>query len=539
LGRGAFLQAAGDARRPPGERLRAVEVATQLFGGLDETAAGALLRDARPELRARTAWSVGVTGAPFLREALAALLADSAPAVRREAAGALLLRRLELPPEAVSVWLAALLDDPDLRVRRIAVSLAARLDDAAFGALWARRETLPPSAQLTLAFGALRRRPPGALQPDLLELGLRALPRVATSSDRLLAVLLLQAGLGHGNFGAPSRRALAAFEPAAGDDLVRPYAGRIAAAVRPLLRPAEPTLDLEAARLLAMVRDPAPATLRVAVNRLGPQTAPGADFHHLAVLARLPAARSNDVTLRVADAVLNLGRKLGPGEPLPVRRWPQSLAEVTAGLAARDPALGAALAGHPRLLEPAHVPLAAALPPPDRATAGRRFAILLPTRPQFPWTPELAVLLAAAGEEGGARTLLRQRAEDAALRPAILRALAEKPAADDRDVLLAGLVDPAARDAGLAGLEKLPPETRGAALAQMLAALRRALKEPDARAFRERLAAQAGRSRGDGFSVTESTDDPAACAALYAPLFTWFAGSFPGEARKLPAAPGP
>ncbi|HMO65657.1 MAG TPA: hypothetical protein PKE47_10635, partial [Verrucomicrobiota bacterium] len=186
--------------------------------------------------------------------------------------------------------------------------------------------------------------------PDLLELGLQALPRVSTADARLLAVLLMQAALGHWRLDEPTRRALAPFEPAAGDEAVQRHAPRIQAAVRPLLRAGETPLELEAFRLLAMVRDPDPATLRAVVNRLGLQTAPAVDFHHLAVLARLPAERPEAVTFRVADALLRLHRRLGPGEPRPGRRWPEALAEVAAVLAARDPALGPALEAHPRLL---------------------------------------------------------------------------------------------------------------------------------------------------------------------------------------------
>lgn len=536
LGGGAFLEAARDARRPAEERIRAVEVATQLFGGLDETTTAALLRDPRPELRARAAWSLGVTGPPFLGRALAGLLADAAPAVRREAAGVLLHRRRELPPAAVAEGLAGLLGDSDFRVRRIAVTLGDRLDEAAWGGLWASRSRQPLPAQLTLGFASLRRRGGPGLHPDLIELGLQALPRVHTAEDRLLAVLLVQAALGHWRLDEPSRRALAPFEPAAGDEAAQRFAPRIQAAVRPLLRSGETPLDLEAVRLLAMVRDPDPGTLQFVVGRLGLQTAPAVDFHHLAVLARLPAERPAGVTFRVADALLRLHRRLGPGEPRPGRRWPEALAEVAAVLAARDPALGPALAAHPRLLEAAHVPLAAALPPAARAEAGRRFAALLPTQPRFPWTPELVAVLAAAPDTG-ARALLRGRAGDPALRPAVVAALAERPAEADREALLEALDDPRARDAALAGLAKLPPETRAGGVGRMLAALRGALREPGARAFREGLAAEVGRARGDGFTVTEATEDPAALAALYAPLFAWFAEQFPEEARRLPAPP--
>lgn len=536
LGGGAFLEAARDARRPAEERIRAVEVATQLFGGLDETTAGALLRDARPELRARAAWSLGVTGPPFLGRALAGLLGDASPQVRRETAGTLLYRRQELPPEAVAEGLAGLLGDPDFRVRRIAVTLGDRLDEATWDGLWASRSRRPLSAQLTLGFAALRRRGGPGLHPDLLELGLQALPRVSTAEDRLLALLLVQAALGHWRLEEPSCRALAPFEPAAGDEAVQRIAPRIQAAVRPLLRSGEPPLELEAARLLAMVRDPDPGTLQLVVNRLGLPTAPAVDFHHLAVLARLPAERSEGVTFRVADALLRLQRRLGPGEPRPGRRWAESLAEVAAVLAARDPALGPALAAHPRLLEAAHVPLAAALPLAARAEAGRRFAALLPAQPRFPWTPELVTVLAAA-PDAGARALLRGRAGDPALRPAIVAMLAERPVEADREALLDALGDPQARSAALAGLAKLSPETRGSGLGRLLAALRGALREAGAREFRERLAAEVGRARGDDFAVTEATEDPAAQAALYAPLFAWFAEQFPEEARRLPALP--
>src|SRR5262249_14280832 len=92
LGTTPFIAVAGDARSPISARLRAIEILTQLSAGLTPTLAFDLAHDNLPEIRARTAWSLGRVPTQNYEQTLIGLSRDNEPLVRRAALDAILDR---------------------------------------------------------------------------------------------------------------------------------------------------------------------------------------------------------------------------------------------------------------------------------------------------------------------------------------------------------------------------------------------------------------------------------------------------------------
>src|SRR6185369_4185722 len=81
-----FLTAALDLKQTPAARVRAIEILTELFSGLSAEAAATLSKTAADEVRARTAWSLGVKPIAGLDpDVLIAFLTDADPLVCRRA----------------------------------------------------------------------------------------------------------------------------------------------------------------------------------------------------------------------------------------------------------------------------------------------------------------------------------------------------------------------------------------------------------------------------------------------------------------------
>ena len=125
LGRDAFLMAASDPLRPTDERVRAIEIVTELFGGIDPASLARFSADESPSVPARAVWSAGRSSTnAFLPESLKPYLDDSEPWVARAALEALWTVRLDGPSDSLLPSIVRRLGDGDRAVR----FAAARLD---------------------------------------------------------------------------------------------------------------------------------------------------------------------------------------------------------------------------------------------------------------------------------------------------------------------------------------------------------------------------------------------------------------------------
>ncbi len=160
--------------------------------------------------------------------------------------------------------------------------------------------------------------------------------------------------------------------------------------VRSVLRDTFPStqseLDAELARTLAMIEDDSPDTLRKVAGFLGPEAHPVDEIHYLIVLARLTAPRSAEVTHKVADALLDLDRKLSLRKLHRDTNWPLRIAELHAALSARDVILNRRLVEHRDFGRPDHA-LYTRARAFDRPRAARVFLARAASEPGFAWMP--------------------------------------------------------------------------------------------------------------------------------------------------------
>src|SRR5262249_53492099 len=120
-------------------------------------------------------------------------------------------------------------------------------------------------------------------------------------------------------------------------------------------------------------------------------------------------------------------------------------------------------------------------------------------------------------------------------RDALVRQLAQKPEAEDRERLLTGLESPQSEvlKVCLRALETLPRDQSSKNIVPLLKLLQRSLREPKDHDIRAKTLALINRESGQAFTATESKTDAASLIALYKPVFAWFDRSNPDLATAL------
>jgi putative membrane-bound dehydrogenase-like protein len=446
LGKAAFEARVADPR--------AVEILTELFGGLSPEAAA----KAAP---ARAAWSLGIH--PAAPEVLVALSRHADPAVRLAAL------------EAGAPLESARLEDSDPRVRRSAAWRASRLGEAEWKAL---------DGSLGLGLARLWREGPS---DAVVAAALARLPEPD-------AVRLLVAGLGDCAIERKGPEIHAMYA------LPNPVPAELRARILSKLRPALP--DPEAARLAAMLEDEDPASLDRVAATLTERSSPTADVHALSVLSRLAAPWTDTVRTRIAGALLGLSAKLAGQEQRNLNTWSARLREYVEVFSARDAGFAGAVLVDPRLVLPDHVAVASSLPGEARIAAARRFLEAARKDPKFPWSDPLLRLFALLPREEVIADL-RAQWSNYGLRDALLFTFAASPEPQDRDKFLASVDAPNAQvaAAALGALEKLPKDGSKETLLPLLRLQRRLAADPKEAAKLKRvkdlLARESGKAELD------------------------------------------
>ncbi len=534
LGAPAFAAIASEESIAAPLRVRAIEVLTELFGGMPPGRVTYMTQSREPAVRARLAWSLGRAPLEISGSALAALANDNQPFVRRCALEALIDRPSLAAPEVLAQVAAANLAHTDERVRLAATRLAARAPDDAWHAL---TNTLSRSAALAQAGGVLAemwRAPDTLAFPQLVPRLTNILALARDPVSRLDVVRLLILAHGDWHLNDPSVEVLAPYEPA-----VAPANAVESASVARQLRAVFPSgstnLDLEIGRLLAMLADDDRRSAGVMMALVTETSAAQSDFHYLACLARLRAPLAEHAP-RIAHAILNLNRKLDGQEQRVKQSWDARLIELVQHYTRREPKIADALLQHPRLVAPAHLGLAGTLSGEQRPAAARRF-LAAARDPRFPWSGALVDFIGELPRDE-VLPLFRVRAGNPAAREAILVKLAAAPQPSDRGLFLGGLGSPQApvARASLEALLKLPPDPSGTNLVAPLRLLRRTVGEPAEAAMRAQVVALLAASLKQEFNIQEAPGAKAdALRALYQPVFDSLTKKYPGLARALNA----
>jgi putative membrane-bound dehydrogenase-like protein len=540
VGAQPFADVVADNKRDEAARVRAVEVLTEVFGGLplEKLSAGANASSAL--VRARVAWSLGRTPRQGFAELLVALAAfDPDARVRCQAVTALAERIADLDftkgriHPGVVVLSAANLGHLDKRVRQAAARLAARLPTEVWNSLRRELEHAPAQprlrqAKLSGALATLWRSSQAGEQDGVTDVALSTLDATTDADLRGQALRLIAMALGDYHMKDPPIDAWTGYSLAGSLRGKEAAVSRILKTVRPLFPSGHERLDMELSRLLAMLEDNKAETVRKVAAFWTEKSSPTRDMHYLVVLSGLTGPRNDDLAGKVANTILSLDRKLAGQEQRDKQNWSVRLAEVLGYLLKHDPRLADELVRHPQFVHSAHVALAAVLPEAQRQRAARLFLERVKKDGNFVWSGALIdLLLMLPAEE--VRPVLRAQWSDYGLRDAILLQLAKQPEGPDRDKFLFGLdsAQPQVIRACLGALQSLPRDSVAKNLVPGLRLLRRLLQEPKEAALRAQVLALLARQSGEAYAVKEEGTDPVALKRVYQPIFNRFEKQHP------------
>lgn len=534
LGPSLFDQVVADTGFIPASRIRAVEVLTELHGGLATATAVAGAKANSPLVRARVAWSLGRSPCENFAPMLLGLARDIDPIVRRCALEALADNVGNLDERTILQALAANLPHPEKRVRQAAARLATYLPDPAWQAFW--KQVSDPQARLTITLAQLWRSPPTAINVEAIESALSILSQNANSAHRLQAIRLIILALGDYHLTAPSLEVYTAYEPALSLEGHEGLMSRVRRIVGSMIPSGDAVVNFEAARLLAMLEDDDRTLPGRIFAFISERSSAASDFHYLTALSRLKGPPLTNGAPKIAHAILCLNRKLEGQEKRNKQNWTVRLTEVVKQMVKREPQLADAFLRYPEFAVPAHVPLVSSLGPEHQVAAAQLFLAAIKKKPSFSWSGPLIDLLGALPVTE-VRPLFRGQWSNAALRDDLLFELAQNPEALDRGKFMSGLSSlqlPAAR-ASLSALLQLPSAQSTNVLVPSLRLLRRLFNEPKEQTARSEGVALVNRETGQSFKVQEQGTDPANLRRVYQPLFDWFAKRHPTLVRELDA----
>ena len=538
LGADAFANVAADQRIAPGERARAIEILTELFGGLIPALAADTARANASEVRERTAWSLGVhlpaNGIPML----IALARDADAFVRRAAMQSLEEIADNLDPGALQAAIAANLSHPNKRLHLPSARLAAAMPDTAWTVFWEQSRNAPAATRLPAVLAHLWRHRQSNPNPAAITAALGLLKESRDRYEQLDAVRLIEIGLGDWRLNGAAAPAFTGFEPAASLANERELAGFIENAVLPVFPSGHARLDLELARLLAMLGSNRSESQARILARCTAQSAAVDDFHYLTALACLTAPEPGQLTAPLAAALLAMDRKqggVGPGE----QHWPTRFMEVTQRLLSRTPGLKAALVRQRDFARPAHLAVVDLLGADLQPAAARAFLAAARSDRQFPGSDALINLLSTLPPQDTS-AWFRQQWNTAGLRDRLLLEFAARPFAADTDKFAAGLLSPQPETtrACVTALQRLPANPEAQTLVPAMRLLRRLMFQPMETAMRERTLALINHLSGRQFKVAETGTDANSLRNNYAPVFLWFVNTHPALVRQLDADDG-
>lgn len=439
IGPAPFLAAAKDQTRPPAERIRAIEILTELAGGLDDATFQAIVWAKSPEVRARAAWSLGSTAyRPTHFKWLLQFLRDDQPTV----ALAALESTLSIPPQISKIellpQLASNLNSPHPRVRQLAGNIAARLTPTERNTLKQLAITKGPQAELAFRLGVVSNMPP--VDNETIQFALsRIVEPSAGGIQRLEAIRLLQRTLG--DMGPSKYTRPAVFDGYASAINLAPHERSLDASRAPLAKlypTGDETFDSELLRLLSMLTIYNANLLDAVLSQISETSDPTRDIECLIATSRIPVERNSAQSLAIAKAFVHLSSKIKQADKKIDRNWEPRLGEVYKEHAKIDPGLAVSITQQPGFGEPEHVLFLSDLPAEHLETALALFAARIQEADDYPWSNNIVFALGES-KNNAYRELIREQFETFAVRGAVLKVLTTNPEEIDRRRFIEGL----------------------------------------------------------------------------------------------------
>lgn len=536
LGRQPFLSALLDEQRGISERLRAIEIVTEMFGGLDSDTALRLAQSSVSEVRARAVWSIGRTMSQGYTLRLADLqpfLADTDPLVQRCAAEAC----LALPPDtdftSLMPQLARHLASPHRFVRLAATTVVAKVNNGALIAVSKLATQEGPTAVVAYAHGWIARVIPdySKAQQVVIPIALQVLKTSESPELKVDAVRLLQRSLG--DLG-PAAKRTPAFEGYASPENLEARERELDPLRSELANfyPAEdPVLDEELGRLIAMLQPYNPKLLDATLAGITEKSSAVDDIHRLLVSARIAVARNSQQRERIAQALVQLEPKFAQQQLVQDSNWNDRIKELYAKLAEQDPYLAAVIVNDPGFGRPGHVLFMSEISAEYLPKAIDAFVRQIQSTPDYPWNNDVIFVLGASSNPAHLQ-LIREQFDTFSVRGAVLMTLSEKALPDDREKFLAGLDSSQSEvlSACLSALAKLPPDRGPEEQLALLKALRRLGHDEREFALREQVVRLLERNTGHMVPFVYGKSGHSAQPDAIAQWTTWVSSQWPSQA---------
>lgn len=441
LGKDEFLKAALNTQLNAAQRIRAIEVLTELFGGVDSRSLKTFAVDPEPLVRARAVWSYGRTALP--RPDLAALkpfLTDRNPIVVRYAYEMLIGASPDIDWDVIHAEMNLGIRHPDRFVRHAVAHVLPHLTDKQIARLFEANET-KPRAVLTLSQALISRNE--KTRSAAIEVGFRLLEMKDTSPAvteiKLDAVRLIQIGLG--DVGPSDQVSAPAFEAYTAREDLAPRERELdllRIRLNKLYPSSSRSLDYELERLIAMLAPYNDTLLDTLLSQITADSSPVDDLHHLLVIARLKIQRSQPQTEAIAKALIDLDAKIITRQLKIDTNWDDRVTELYAELVAVDPVLPQALLAVPGFGRTNHVLFLSQLEGQFLQTAVDAFVAKFKQNPNYELTNDVVFVMGESKKESD-RQLVRKQFDNLAVRNAVLMVVADNPQPSDRAMLIEGM----------------------------------------------------------------------------------------------------
>ncbi|QDT92801.1 PVC-type heme-binding CxxCH protein [Gimesia algae] len=469
----AFSQAALNPGRSDAQRVRCIEIITELLGGVPDSVIEPLLQDKSERVRARLAWSLAYPGPSEQKSKwLNELLQDDSPLVARFALETLLQLGDQIDQSECLTGLQKTLDASARYVRQSAAQAAATLNAEDFKSLSDSVEASEGAALITLAYANVIKQ--GGVVPLAVRTGVTVFEGDYQTDLRLDALRLIQLGLG--DLGPPTKMAAVFDGYANGVDLAE-YERQLDP-IRIRLMDAFPSshevLDYELARTLSMLAPYNPSLLDRILEKITDDSDPVTDIHYLIVAARIPSDRSTAQSKKIAKSLVSIDEKLLRLKLPQDTNWDDRFKELYAQLVKIDADLPRQIVEQPGFGLPGHVLFLSQLPGQFLGTAIAAFERKIDADPDFLWSSDV-VFLFGESKKPEHREMIRDLYDDFALQPAVLAVLSSAPEEQDRDKFFEGLGSSQIEvlEACVSALEKLAPPKSPEETVRLFATLRR------------------------------------------------------------------
>ncbi len=531
FGERALLRAAVDSGRSISERIRAVEIVTEKFGGLDGKTARQLSVSKSAELRARVAWSLGRSPVrPHTQPLLDLLLRDKQPFTVR-----LALEPLVGQPyfvvAAQTAALSKLLKHTDPFIQQT----LARVIASSRKPIQTPENSTERTRILRVSFRS-RNFSAGGLSEALKVLG-RA-PPAPLRCDGVRAAQIALGDIG------PGIRVFAnspVFEgytcqiaPKENDRLITTLVDVLSD-----IYPAdEEPLNHELGRLIAMLAPGSPKLFASVLGQITDTSDPVEDIHHLIILARLPVERTAEQRARIAKALVSLETKIESSGLPRDTNWDDRISEMVAAQIQLDPLLSTAILKQPQLGKPGHTSLVQTLEVDQLEQAVEKFIAPIRGNPDYRWTSDVVQLLGRSRRKK-VKSLLRAQVDDFSVRDSILTVLATSPEPQDRPLFVDGLEN---NDVGVLSLmaralESLTPSSNPAEQVALIRTLRRLGPTLEERTIQDSLVRLLRANTKQSFGYKQGRPPSDRQTSAISAWSTWAEREYPAEWAQQMGSP--